>query len=156
VSGLPIKHGRRLRKGETLSPLLFVLAIDPLQQILELAPHHELLHKIRGTGTVLCTSLYVDNATVFIAPHEEDVRNFSTILHRFGEVTRLAINFQKSLVVPIRCYNINLDDVLMGLPVIKTSFPLKYLGLPLSIWQLKNVDFQPLEDKMGGKLVTWM
>jgi hypothetical protein len=29
------------------------------------------------------------------------------------------------------------------------------LGLPLSIWQLKRVDFQPLEDKMAGKLVPW-
>jgi hypothetical protein len=46
-------------------------------------------------------------------------------------------------------------DVLGGLPVIRGSFPLKYLGLPLSVRQLKRVDFQPLEDKMAGKLVNW-
>jgi hypothetical protein len=45
--------------------------------------------------------------------------------------------------------------VLGGLPVIRDSFPIKYLGLTLSVWQLKRVDFQPLEDKMAGKLVTW-
>lgn len=32
---------------------------------------------------------------------------------------------------------------------------MRYLGLPLSVWQLKNVDLQCLEDKVAGKLVTW-
>jgi hypothetical protein len=32
---------------------------------------------------------------------------------------------------------------------------MKYLGLPLSVWQLKRVDLQLLEDKMSGKFVTW-
>jgi hypothetical protein len=32
---------------------------------------------------------------------------------------------------------------------------MRYLGLPLSVWLLKRVDLQPLEDKMSGKLVTW-
>jgi hypothetical protein len=47
------------------------------------------------------------------------------------------------------------DDILEGIPATKTSFPLKYLGLPLSVWQLKRVDFQHLEDKCSGKLPTW-
>jgi hypothetical protein len=29
------------------------------------------------------------------------------------------------------------------------------LGLPLSDWQLKKVNFEPLEDKMAMKLVFW-
>jgi hypothetical protein len=32
---------------------------------------------------------------------------------------------------------------------------MRYLGLPLSIWQLKRVDFQHLEDKMVEKIPTW-
>jgi hypothetical protein len=41
------------------------------------------------------------------------------------------INFQKSVVVPIRCQEVDLHDVLDGLPVIQGFFWIKYLGLPL-------------------------
>jgi hypothetical protein len=50
---------------------------------------------------------------------------------------------------------VNLDDILEGIPPIRTSFSTKYRGLTLSVWQLKRVDFQHLEDKCVGKLPTW-
>jgi hypothetical protein len=74
VAGAPILHGRGLRQGDPLSPLLFVLDIDPLQKILELATQHELLHKIRGRGTIIRTSLYADDAAVFVDPKKEDIQ----------------------------------------------------------------------------------
>jgi hypothetical protein len=120
-----------------------------------LATQHELLHKIRGRGTIIRTSLYADDAAVFVDPKKEDIQNLSSILALFGEATGLLTNFQKSMVIPIRCQDIDIDEVLDGVPVIRASFPIKYLGLPLSVWKLKRIDFQPLEDKMVGKLVTW-
>ena len=97
------------------------------------------------------TSLYADDAAIFVAPYKEDIQKLSAILSTFGEVTGLCINFQKSSVVPIRYGNIDLDDVLVGLPVLRASFPMRYLGLPLSVWRLRKVDFQHLEDKCAGK-----
>jgi hypothetical protein len=155
VAGQPIKHGRGLRQGDPLSPLLFVLAIDPITQILELASIHGLLHKLARRTAILRTSLYADDAAIFIAPSKHDVQNLTAILHAFGEVTGLCTNFHKSSVVPICCHNIDLDDILHGTPVLRATFPLKYLGLPLSPWCLRRADFQSLEDKAARKIPTW-
>jgi mannosylglycoprotein endo-beta-mannosidase len=155
IASEPIVHGRGLRQGDPLSPLLFVIAIDPISQILERATTHGLLHKLRGRGTILRTSLYADDAAVFVATIKQDVQNLAMILRRFGEVTGLCTNFAKSSVVPIRCQNIDLNDVLEVIPATRASFPLRYLGLPLSVWCLRRRDFQHLEDKCAGKLPTW-
>jgi hypothetical protein len=68
VVGARILHGRGLRQGDPLALLLFILAIDPLQKILELATEHGLLHKIRGRGTIIRKSLYIGDAAVFVDP----------------------------------------------------------------------------------------
>ena len=101
------------------------------------------------------TSLYADDAAVFVAPIKEDIANFALILEAFGEVTGLCTNFDKSSMVPIKCDNINLDDILESIPATRASFPFQYLGLPLLVWCLKRVDFQHLEDKCIAKFPTW-
>ena len=93
VPGPIIRHGRGFRQGDPISPLLFVIAIDPLQQILDLATRRGLLHKLRGRRAILRTSLYADDAAVFMAPIKEDIDNFAQILNYFGKVTGLCNYF---------------------------------------------------------------
>jgi hypothetical protein len=38
----------------------------------------------------------------------------------------------------------------------RISFPIKYLGLPLSLTRIKKVDFQPLMDKSSSNLTNWL
>lgn len=37
----------------------------------------------------------------------------------------------------------------------RTSFPMRHLGLPLSVTRPKRIHFQHLEDKIAGKLAPW-
>jgi hypothetical protein len=80
IAGIPLAHGRGLKQGDPLSPLLFVLAIDLLTQILDGATRHGFLHKLRGRGIILQTTLYADDAAVFVAPVKRDILNLAIIL----------------------------------------------------------------------------
>jgi hypothetical protein len=135
--------------------LLFDLAIDPLQQLLDIATHNGDLHRLRGRGPTVRTFLYADDATIFIAPFKEDFEVLAHILDGFGEVTGLVTNVQKSIAVPIRCANIDLDDIMQSLPIQRATYLIKYLGLPLSHRSVNNIDVQPLVDKAASKLVPW-
>ena len=113
------------------------------------------LHRLRGHGPIVRTSLYADDAAIFVAPYKEDLRTIAEILEGFGEVTGLVTNIHKSMAAPIRCSNIDLGDIMQHFPVPLCTFPMKYLGLPLSTRRLKIIDVQPLLDKMANKLAPW-
>lgn len=125
IPGAPIKLGKGLRQGDPLSPLLFIIAIDPLQHLLDKATDQGLLHRLRGRATSVGISLYADDAAIFIAPVKEDIDNISAILASFGDVTGLVANPQKGIVAPIRCANIDLDDILQSFPATRAGFPLR-------------------------------
>lgn len=57
------------------APLLFVLAIDLLHQILELATRKGIIYKIRERGAMVRTSLYADDAAIFMASIKRDIDN---------------------------------------------------------------------------------
>ncbi|WVZ72900.1 hypothetical protein U9M48_021288 [Paspalum notatum var. saurae] len=155
IPGQPIFHGRGLRQGDPLSPLLFVLAIDPLQRLLHLATEAGLLSRVARDRTRLRTSLYADDAIIFIKPEKKELDTLACLLHLFGEATGLRTNLQKSSIVPISCARLNLDEILLGFPASRASFPIKYLGIPLTVARLKKVDFQFLLDKVRSKLTSW-
>jgi hypothetical protein len=84
------------------------------------------------------TSVYADDVVVHVAPIKEDILNLATILDEFGEFAGLRTNFQKSSEVPKRRGDLNLNLVNERIPATRTSFPARYLGLPLSVRCLKT------------------
>jgi hypothetical protein len=131
------------------------LAIDPLQWLLQLATEKGLLHKLNGRATRFRVSMYEDDTVIFLKPSVDDASNIKNILLSFGMVTELQTNLQKTSVTPISCNGLNLDTILANLPIVQAAFPLKYLGLPLTPRCLKKLDFQPLLDKVAGKMSAW-
>jgi hypothetical protein len=101
------------------------------------------------------TSLYVDDAVMFLIPIAADMENLQVLLHQFGVSTRLCTNVHKSEIYLIWCDNINVTDILGDFQVRMSQFPCKYLGLPLQIGWVRREDEQLLIDKVAGKLPKW-
>jgi mannosylglycoprotein endo-beta-mannosidase len=150
-----VLHRRGLRQGDPLSPFLFILAMDPLQRILDLATEEGALSKLPGRRTLIRTSVYADDVALFMNPTRRDATLIKHVLNTFADVTGLATNLSKSSAMPIRCTGINLDEVLQPLNITIKNFPCKYLGMPLSLQQLRKGDFQGLLEKIDALLAAW-
>lgn len=155
ILGPKLHHQRGLRQGDPLSPYLFILAIDTLQRLFEIATEQGDLSQLRGRNAKLRLSLYADDAALFVNPCKEDVDLTMEIMNKFGDATGLKINMSKSLVLPIRCANLNLDNILTDFGGQRASFPISYLGLPLTLGRLRLVHLQPILDKAKAKMAGW-
>jgi hypothetical protein len=101
--GNHITHQRRLRQGDPLSPMLFVLVMDVLSSLFRAAESRGLLQSLGGAGVQSRLSIYVDDVVLFIKPIEEDLNCARMILNCFGSASGLVTNLQKSCAIPIRC-----------------------------------------------------
>lgn len=80
----------------TLYRLYSVIAIDPLQRLLEAATEVGVVTKLCGRSPDLRISMFVDDMTIFFTPTKGYISKLAKILDLFGEVMGLATNFQKS------------------------------------------------------------
>jgi hypothetical protein len=59
------------------------------------------------------------------------------------------------MMLPIRCSQVNLDDVLQNFAGARASFPIMYMGLPITLNRLRFSQLQPVLDKAASKLQGW-
>jgi hypothetical protein len=74
------KHARGLRQGDPLSPMLFILAIDPLQKMIEQAARLGFLKPVLPRSARLRCSLYADDAGIFANPYHTELQNLRQLL----------------------------------------------------------------------------
>jgi hypothetical protein len=96
-------------------------------------------------------SLYADDLVIFVIPTEQDQCCVRAVLQAFAEASGLCSNISKSQFTPIQCTEV----IIQLVPCQRVNFPFRYLGVPLSVYQLKRCDLQPLVDAVKGRLPSW-
>ena len=102
VSGKTVHCRRGVRQGDPLSPLLFVLATDLLQSILNKAVQHDLLKlPIPAPSLDFPIIQYADDTLIVLEGLAAQLFFLKGVLQSFSDSTGLRINFSKSMMVPI-------------------------------------------------------
>jgi hypothetical protein len=123
VNGVPLRNfrcKRRVRQGDPLSPILFVLGAELLQYIVNDLKDKGLLKlPIHVHQQEFSIVQYADDTILVLEADPSQLSVLKQALHDFSISTVLAINFHKSCMLPI---NIS-DDYVKSL-----AFPLQIFG----------------------------
>jgi hypothetical protein len=79
---------------------------------------------------------------------------FRDIFSLFEGASGLGCNIAKCQMVPIRCDEAQVELATSMFPCQLMEFPLKYLGIPLSVHKLPKAALQPLVECAVDKLPT--
>jgi hypothetical protein len=154
ISGCPgnwiqCKHGLRL--GDALSPYLFILVADVLQQLIK---SDQAIRHLAADEPCLVLQ-YTDDTLILVRANVSDIRRLKIALDNFASATGLKINYRKSTLVPMNVPRSRLQRIVRLLGCQQASFPQVYLGLPLSNTKLNLNAFAPLIARVDRRLSGW-
>jgi hypothetical protein len=91
---------------------------------------NEDLHRLRGCGPNVCTSLDADDAAIFVALYEENFDAVAEILDSFEEVTSLVTNVHKTVAATIQCTQLTFTTSCIISYCLAQTSPSSILGCP--------------------------
>jgi len=154
VPGINIHCRRGVRQGDPLSPLLFVLAADFLQTLINRAKDINLLRlpiPLQSSKDFPVIQ-YADDTLIILEGDPRQLFMLKTVLQNFSDSTGLKVNYNKSMLLPINMSEDRLDHLARTFGCSKGSLPFTYLGLPLGLTKPRIQDFLPLVNKCERRL----
>jgi Reverse transcriptase (RNA-dependent DNA polymerase) len=140
LKGQSFYHRKGLRQGDPLSLLLFIMAVGSLQAMISKI-RDELIDLPIAMTTLL---QFADDTPIVTLAYAKIIKLIMTTLETFAQVSGLKINLSKSDFLPIK---IPLDLVPTVASLLKfnpLTFPIQYLGFPLTIKKPPKSAYLPL------------
>ena len=145
-----------LRQGDPFSPYLFIIVADVLQRLIAKAFQTNVLcHPLRPNEPPV-TLQYADDTLIIAAASDAATIILKNTLHDFALATGLVINFQKTALLTIATDSSTQNNIATTIGCSLSSFPLVYLGLPLSPTKLPLTAFDPIIDSFRKFLFGWV
>jgi hypothetical protein len=121
-------HCRGVRQEDPLSPIPFLLAMEPLNLLFRKAQNDGLLSNLNPQFEAFRVFMYADDAAIFIGPTASHLQVTNHILEIFASAGGLHTNLSKTEYYPIRCEGLDLSFLTSSGSSLST-FPTSYLGL---------------------------
>jgi hypothetical protein len=156
LNGVPGKkfYSRRgVSHGDPLSPLLFVLAANLLQSVLNRAMIQGLLSKpIPSPCNDFPIIHYVDDTLVVLISEASQLICLKAMLNTFADSTGFRVNYHKSNMIPINLSDERLRHFSDTINYQVGSFPFTYLGLPVGLTKPSLDHFMPMVSRVLKRL----
>uniref|UniRef100_A0A8R7TQK5 Reverse transcriptase domain-containing protein n=1 Tax=Triticum urartu TaxID=4572 RepID=A0A8R7TQK5_TRIUA len=160
LNGVPGKQflcKRGVRQGDPFSPLLFVLAADLLQSILNKAMVSGLISKPLELHP--CPDFpviqYVDDTVLIMPACSVQLKQLKSLLMHFYAYTGLRINVDKYAMISINTPDQKMQLLANNLGCSIGTLPFTYLGLPLSLLKPKLEDFAPIIKRIDRRFASY-
>jgi hypothetical protein len=148
----PCKRG--VRQGDPLSPLLFAIAANLLESVI----NHEYAQGTlippfpQNPSTPFTIVQYANDTILVMKACESQLLIFKDILHKVTLSSGLKVNFHKSCLVPINIDHDHASLLANTFGCVVGSFHFTYLGLPMGLTKSKVKDYAPLICRIEKKL----
>lgn len=150
--GAPIKHRRGVRQGDSLSPMLFILAMEVLARLFSMATEQGIIRPLQTQAIKHHCSMYADDVILFAQPEPREARAIKEVLRIFGDASGLRINLSKCSITLIYGDEDSLPQLQEILGCQRAEFPITYLGLLLSTNKIPKVRIQSTVDAVARRL----
>jgi hypothetical protein len=154
-TGPYFKSAKGVRQGDPLSPFLFNAAVQCLAKMVLEAQQNGLLVGLApdliDKGVAIMQ--YAHDSVICISHDSEKALNLKLLLYLFELMSSLKFNYQKSEIFLVGGDNNRTDfySSLFGCQV--GTFPMKYLGVPVTYRNLRVSDLDPLDKKFIKKFI---
>lgn len=163
LNGVPGKFfrcKRGVRQGYPLSPLLFVLAAEFLQILINKAANLNLIGApIPHEENEFPIIQYANDTLLVLQADAKQLFFLKSLLQSFETSTGLKVNYSKSQMIPINVGQEEMQILAGTLGCQIGSFPFTYLGLPMGTTKPRIEDLSPIMDRVERKLAvcsTWL